>query len=236
MQRNGWKQWFLFSKRERNAVIILLCALALVIILPYFVPAKKLNIHVDEKLQAELDSYRIEHPGNQSYYTNRVDTTTYDSAKKELFYFDPNTLDEEGFAKLGLPQKTIRILINYRSKGGYFKTPEDIRKIYGLSKPDADRLVPYIRIASSNKKQKEETRYEATVEKTPHQYKKININTATAEDWKAFYGIGDVLANRIVKFRNSIGGFKYIDQVAKTYGLSDSVFQNIKPYLYLKDE
>ena len=60
------------------------------------------------------------------------------------------------FTKLGLSQKIIHTLINYRSKGGYFKTPEDIRKIYGLSKTDADRLIPYVRITSSKSNQTKE--------------------------------------------------------------------------------
>jgi competence protein ComEA len=239
MHKTHLKDWFVFSKRERRAVTVLLCLLGLVMVLPYFVPDKKTNIHIDKELQAELDQYKTEHPqnNNQVKFINVSDTTVEDTVTKTVFYFDPNTLDEDGFAKLGLNQKTIHTLINYRSKGGYFKTPEDIRKIYGLSKADADRLIPYVRIASSGKKQTTVTKNEqpATAQSETHQLKKININTATAEDWKAFPGIGDVIANRIVKYRTSMGGFKSVEQVGKTYGLSDSVFQQIKPYLLLKD-
>jgi DNA uptake protein ComE-like DNA-binding protein len=240
--QNAWKEYFIFTRRDRRAVIVLLSVISLLMILPYFLPAKKLEIHIDKDLQTELDQYRQDHQtNNQSLYFNASDTTIHDTAindntKSELFFFDPNTLNEDGFAKLGLPQKTIHTLINYRNKGGYFKTPEDIRKIYGLSKNDADRLIPYIRIASNKTKQTDEIKYDKPAATTQtHQYKKININTAAAEDWKAFPGIGDAISNRIIKFRTSIGGFKSIDQVGKTYGLSDSVFQTIKPYLFLKD-
>lgn len=239
MKNNYWKEYFVFTKRDRRAAFILLSLIMLLIILPYFLPAKKLEIHVDTQLQKELDSLKENgQPSNTNYYSNTSfsDTTVHDTVKKELFYFDPNTLSEDGFTKLGLSQKVVHTLINYRSKGGYFKTPEDLRKIYGLSKIDADRFIPYVRIASSKTNAAKEFNYEKPVEKTAtHQYKKININTATAEDWKAFPGIGDAISNRIIKFRSSIGGFKTIDQVGKTYGLNDSVFQQIKPYLYLKD-
>jgi competence protein ComEA len=239
MNKSHLKDWFTFSKRERRAVITLLCLLGFIMVLPYFVPAKKTNIHIDKELQAELDQYKTEHPQNndQSSFVSISDTTIKDTAITTVFYFDPNTLDEDGFAKLGLNQKTIHTLINYRNKGGYFKTPEDIRKIYGLAKADADRLIPYARIAASNKKQTTPTKSEkpAAVQTETHQFKKININTATAEDWKAFPGIGDVIANRIIKYRTSLGGFKSVEQVGKTYGLSDSAFQQIKPYLLLKD-
>jgi competence protein ComEA len=44
-------------------------------------------------------------------------------------------------------------------------------------------------------------------------------------------GIGEVLANRIIKFREKIGGFTNIEQVRKTYGINDSVFQRIEVFL-----
>ena len=245
MKENSWKEWFIFTRRDRNAAIILLSILAVTIALPYLLPGKKLQIHIDAALQAELDKYKQENPqqNNQQFYAaNYIDTTINDTAKHELFYFDPNTLDEDGFTKLGLTPKTIHTLINYRNKGGYFKKPEDIRKIYGLSIADANRLIPYIHIASANNKQttkpvieKPKSSDQTNQSNQVNQLKKTEINTATVEDWKAFPGIGDVLANRIIKFRTSIGGFKTVDQVAKTYGLSDSVFQVIKPYLYIKD-
>jgi len=239
MYKNSWKEWFLFTRRDRNAATILLLIIGLLIVLPYLVPAKRSDIHIDKALQEELDQYVQEHPpaGEQAVYIAANDTAVNDTVKHKLFFFDPNTLSEEGFTQLGLSQKVIHTLINYRNKGGHFKTPEDIRKIYGLSKTDADRLIPYVRITSANTKQKENDRVYEQPNTLPlsKQYQKIDINTSTAEDWKAFPGIGDVLANRIVKFRTSMSGFKTIEQVGKTYGLNDSVFQAIKPYLYLED-
>ena len=236
MYKDHWKAWLVFSKSDRRAIIVLLSIITLTMLTPYLLPEKKLEIHIDKELQAELEAYRRDNPQQQnlSFTAAYRDTAEKDTVTPTLFYFDPNTLSEEGFVQLGLSLKTAHTLINYRNKGGYFKKPEDIRKIYSLSKTDADRLIPYVRITS--KKDKDITIKYPKPASAPaaDQYKKININTATAEDWKAFPGIGDVLANRIVKFRNSMGGFKSVDQVSKTYGLSDSVYQTIKPFLYLE--
>lgn len=240
MKKNPLKEWFIFTRRDRNAAFILLALLVIIIILPWFLPSKKLDIHINTALQAELDRYQQQN--TQPLYADAyADTTGADSVPVKLFYFDPNNLSEEGFIKLGLPSKTVNTIINYRNKGGHFKTPEDIRKIYGLSKADANRIIPYIRIAPPL----QQTAFETIEQPQPseaskqiHQtnrFKETEINTASVEDWKAFPGIGDVLANRIVKFRTSMGGFTSVEQVAKTYGLSDSVFQMIKPYLYLKE-
>jgi DNA uptake protein ComE-like DNA-binding protein len=61
----------------------------------------------------------------------------------------------------------------------------------------------------------------------------VNINTADSALWEALPGIGPVLAARIVRFRDKLGGFYAISQVAETYGLPDSTFNKIQPYLLL---
>ena len=50
------------------------------------------------------------------------------------------------------------------------------------------------------------------------------------------YGIGKVFSKRIVKFRDKLGGFYDINQIAETYGLPDSTFQEIKPQLILSTD
>ena len=61
----------------------------------------------------------------------------------------------------------------------------------------------------------------------------IAVNTAGEEDWMKIRGIGPVLSKRIIKFREALGGFCSIEQVGQTYGLTDSVFQGFKKFLFL---
>lgn len=238
MIKGIWKDYLTFSKKERNAVFVLLAILAAAIVVPYFIPEKKIRITIDADLQQQLDTYLVQHPRDIQFINAANDSVPENSKRYELFQFDPNTLSQDGLRKLGLTEKVIHTLINYRSKGGHFKTPGDIRKVYGLSSADAERLIPYIQIASADNKQTKytEEKFEAQdIHQQSDVYKKININTATAEEWKSLPGIGEVLSNRIVKFRNMLGGFKSVDDLRKTYGLSDSTFQGIKPYLVFKD-
>ena len=62
----------------------------------------------------------------------------------------------------------------------------------------------------------------------------VDINSGSQADWEGLPGIGPYRASRIIKFRDALGGFARIDQVSDTYGLPDSTFLQIKPYLIRK--
>lgn len=61
----------------------------------------------------------------------------------------------------------------------------------------------------------------------------IDINTADTLDWATLPGIGPGFARRIVSFRERLGGFYAVAQVGECYGLADSVFQKIQPFLQI---
>jgi len=69
---------------------------------------------------------------------------------------------------------------------------------------------------------------------TRYQKKKVepfDINLADTTTFIALPGIGSKLAARIVMFRDKLGGFYDVQQVAEVYGLQDSVFRKILPFL-----
>lgn len=72
----------------------------------------------------------------------------------------------------------------------------------------------------------------------PHKQSRIvqevDVNVADSAAWEALPGIGPVLAVRIINFRDKLGGFITIDQIREVYGLRDSTFLLINPYLKLK--
>ena len=66
------------------------------------------------------------------------------------------------------------------------------------------------------------------------EYTIVDINKADTSAFISLPGIGNKLALRIVNFREKLGGFYSIDQIGETYGLPDSSFQKIKPFLKLE--
>jgi len=61
----------------------------------------------------------------------------------------------------------------------------------------------------------------------------LEINTAGREDWQRLRGIGPVLSERIVKYRDRLGGFSRVEQLREVYGISDSLYQSVKAGLKL---
>ena len=148
------REYFTFSKKERVAVIILLSLIGGFIALPYlFLSTKTVKSAADKELIAQLAKLQQNRPPEITNKNEGEVQQTYQSStdikplKFESFPFDPNTIDNTGWKRLGLSDKIIHTILNYRNKGGKFRSAEDIRKIWGLRKEDADRIIPYAKVA-----------------------------------------------------------------------------------------
>jgi DNA uptake protein ComE-like DNA-binding protein len=234
------KDYFTFSKKEGLAAFVIILITAIFLALPYIssnqkkkepvnpelVKVASTNLFVkDTNTSSDFDDHQ---PTYKNYSNNNYKNKNYTLTP---FNFDPNTLDEVGWHKIGLPEKTTKTILNYLGKGGKFKSAEDIRKIWGLKKEDADVLIPYIAIAAKSTDAKFNNNYASKNYAKPAP-SIIDINNATIDDFKRLPAVGNT-AYKIVKFREKLGGFISINQVKETYGLTDSVYQAMLPYLSL---
>ena len=60
---------------------------------------------------------------------------------------------------------------------------------------------------------------------------KLNLNTATQEQLEELPGIGPVLAERIVQFREREGGFQSVRQLLEIEGIGPKKFEGIEDLL-----
>ena len=62
---------------------------------------------------------------------------------------------------------------------------------------------------------------------------KISINTATLEELTSIPGIGTVIANNIIIYRNVNGNFKTLEDLMNVQRVSENLFNKIKEYITL---
>lgn len=248
------KEYFSFTRKERISLLVLILLMSAAWFLPPVLQRSAQTTALpgdtawfNQARQLLVFGTEADSSGGKDGYNSRPDYRDYSfdqsyspgksKFRGELFLFDPNTIDAAGWEMLGLREKTIQTILNYRNKGGHFYKPEDLKRVYGLFEDEYERLVPYVRIEKTADPATAEMRPERQESMKPYNSRysplSVDINTADTTAWVALPGIGSKLASRIVGFREKLGGFFSIQQVAETYGLADSVFQQLKPLLKL---
>ncbi|MDQ2753660.1 MAG: helix-hairpin-helix domain-containing protein, partial [Bacteroidota bacterium] len=196
---SSWKDYFVFSKKERKVVIGLIVFLIGYALLLFFYEPKKERLAIENlnDAVAKMTSESIDSIALQSHFTAKPKVSlSPTSSENPLFSFDPNVLDEEGWKKLGLRDKTVHTIINYRNKGGRFYKPDDLKKIYGLTAAEADKLMPFVTLNSVQNQTHSFALNNGENKPLIAKQKPalIDVNTATIEQWKALPLIGDVLS------------------------------------------
>lgn len=240
--------FFYYTKTERKACVLLLILCVAAFVLPGWLDFSKHHdlttlANAPRPVQAKVEWNK---PRYGSYSKSKYKYGTRYPKKESktvasFSVFDPNTVSLDQLLKMGLNKRSASIWIKYTSKGGHFKKVEDVLKIYGLREDWFAQAKSYIQILEKPDQEMgklEKSNFSSFDDK---KFSKkgvqpcipIDVNTADTAAWQSLRGIGRVLANRIIKFRDKLGGFYQVDQVKETFGLADSVYQKIRPCLQL---
>jgi DNA uptake protein ComE-like DNA-binding protein len=149
-----------------------------------------------------------------------------------LFKFDPNRVTEEELISLGFSNGLAQRLLNYRKKGGTFHVKSDVKKIYGMDSVFFERLAPFIQLPETIEKTFPKNESVAVERKKPERF---DLNEADTSRLVAIYGIGPVLARRIVLYREKLGGFVNSRQLGEVYGLDSASVHRLLNASFLRD-
>jgi DNA uptake protein ComE-like DNA-binding protein len=163
---------------------------------------------------------------NKNYYDRKPDERKTHAPEPRTIVckpFDPNTVSAEELVAMGVGNYIPQNIEKYRAAGGKFRNAEDLGRIYGLDSATLNALLPCIGFQSIPSRQ------------SPSYQGVVDINTAGLDAWKALPGIGDVLADRIIRFRDRLGGFHTVGQIADTAGLPPETFEMIAERLTITE-
>lgn len=217
-----WKDFFYYSKSERRAVYVLCVLIALLLIGIWMVP--KASIPLVTELP-KVDSVALR---------TFKKTSVVEDTPVSLFVFDPNKADSIELSRLGLPVHVVRNILKYRQKGGSFKTPGSFSRIYGLEQDLFEQLKPYIRIVKPKVAESKKVDTVVLVKESKVKAFKypegtlVDVNVADTTELKKIPGIGSGIAKAIVVYRNRLGGFYSLEQLAEIEYITPSLMKWFK--------
>jgi len=216
--------WLGFSRTETNGFLILLPVLLLLIIskpaYQSFKSTEYFIVRQDTSLRHQIARWEA------------VAETKSVVRTPVLRMFNPNIEPVEALISLGFTERLATRIAAYRSKGGVFRIKPDLLKIYGMDSTLYTQMQAFIDLPEVKPNKVARTVTKAVL---PRREERIsfNLNTADTATLMQMKGIGKVLSKRIIRFRESLGGFFSKDQLSEVYGLDSTVINMLKDRVYL---
>lgn len=208
---NNFKSHFKFNKQERSGIFFLLLLIIILQGVFFYIktkPFQKETLFVANVAeQSQLDSLRLL-------------ALQKDSIK--IFPFNPNFISDYKGYSLGMSIDELDRLFAFRNTGKYVNSAEEFQKVTQISDSLLAVIATSFKFPEWTKRKKVKT-YSTVRSKKAIEVKDLNL--ATAEELKSIYGIGETLSNRIIKFRDRLGGFLINEQLNDVYGLESEVVQ-----------
>lgn len=209
---------FKFSKKQRSGIFLLLLLIISLECIYFFVDFSTDEVNVDSNelklFQKEIDSLKL---------------VGIEKNKTKLLPFNPNYItDYKGFT-LGMTNEEIDRLLNFRKQNKWINSAKEFQEVTKISDSLLLVISPYFKFPDWVNNKESISTSTFVVDTKPKNFdQKQDLNTATAQQLQKINGIGEVLSERIIKYRNRFsGGFIDDIQLTDIYGLSPEVIERI---------
>ncbi|PJB14273.1 MAG: hypothetical protein CO118_09445 [Flavobacteriales bacterium CG_4_9_14_3_um_filter_32_8] len=221
----NYKDYFSFTRGEKRGVVFFLSIIIILIVFIQFIGYFKKNQQTDfSQFENEINEFEKSIKSDSIHPYN-------DTLKIELFEFNPNTIIDEEWEKLGFVAWQIKTINNYKAKGGGWKTKEDVKKIYGLEESHYEQLKPFILLPDEKENIFNNT---SKKEATKVSYFNFDPNTISKEQWGNL-GFKDWQIKVIFNYKEKGGKWKTKADVKKIYGLAEADYLKLEPFILLPD-
>ena len=208
------KSHFAFNRSQQNGIFVLAGIILLLQLFYFFYPFSSEVAHDPEKVElAEELQQRVNS-------LKRAKT----EAAATIQPFNPNFISDYKGYTLGMSVEEIDRLHEFRATGQWINSAEDFQKVTGISDSLLLRISPFFNFPDFVRNSGTELSKRTFSEPLP----KEDLNTVTAEELQKINGIGEKLSARIVKYRETLGGFRGEIQLQEVYGLSAEVIQRVR--------
>ncbi len=218
----------LLSRSERSGLLTLLTIPAFSLVFHYTLPTRFDGAAVDPAFIAHY----IEAPK-----ANRVQPESFE--REEAFFgFNPNEITKADWVSLGLSPYQADGVMRFKDRIGGFKSKRDLERVYVLpdgwfARHKADVELP------DDKPHRAKPQYTDYKSKATSQFARefpkkvaetvtlVELNAADSLDLMDIRGVGAKSARQVIRYRNALGGFRTIEQLAEIRYLHPNVLQKL---------
>src|SRR5690554_6589394 len=190
---NTTKSHFIFTKKQRNGILLLVLCIILAQLVYLFVEFPS------EKCVLDLESQEMVSLQNQIDSLKQVAS---EDRQPKIYPFNPNYITDYRGYTLGLSTEEIDRLHHFRAQNKWVNSAKEFQQVTKVSDSMLAVIEPYFQFPEwvTNRK--------TTTSKSPYREitfaQKKDLNTATAEELQEIRGIGEVLSKRIITYRDKL--------------------------------
>ncbi len=226
--KNAFKDFFFFSKGERNGICVLVSLVTLMFSINFCLPIQSYEEEMISEGFRNDSSMNVSAVSYTSVEKNSVErfkiNDKLEKNKSEIdFKSEKEKVHKDNLYDNELVNREKVIVDSQFVSSEKYVKKNDEKEVW--KKKDSYRK------ESRNKYEKD--RVGQYYEKFDYDTVRVYVNSADTTELKRLRGIGSVLSARIVKYRDKIGGFKSLEQIQKIYGLSEETYRSILPHLIL---
>ncbi|CAH0336767.1 hypothetical protein FVB9288_02485 [Flavobacterium sp. CECT 9288] len=152
---------------------------------------------------------------------------------KQQYAFNPNFISDYKGYKLGMSTQEIDRLLAFRKQNKFVNSPEEFQRVTQISDSLLESISPLFKFpnwvgykkSTTTYKEYKNQEYQAFAKK--EKVSVLDINQADKEALMKVYGIGDAISSRILKQKETLGGFVSMEQMDEIWGLSPEVIEKL---------
>jgi DNA uptake protein ComE-like DNA-binding protein len=212
--------YFRYSKEQTLGVASFFVVIIILQLCYYFMDFNRVLDNTSEK-QAWI--------GNQAVIDSLKKIAN--EAKPTIYPFNPNFISDYKGYKLGMSVEEIDRLLAFRKSNRYVNSAVEFQRVTLVSDSLLATVSPYFKFPDWVKHKKATSYFKYESPKQFIKSEKVvmkDINEASHEDLVKVYGVGQVLSERILKFKETVGAIVSMDQMSDVWGLSPEVIEKLK--------
>lgn len=239
--KRWWREYFYWNRTERRGTVFLLLLMTVLMGINLSIRwrAPQNEPVSDPEFLALAARFAADTVQNDSGYDEREERTFARHREfsprgyspkfnRPAAAFNPNGLPQAEWERLGLSVAQAQSIKRFEEKGGRFYRKEDLKKLYVISEEFYAHIEPFLQFPEQRGTGFSEEKGSNRTEPA----EKVDINRADSTQLALLPGISPKMARRMLKVRETFGGFHSVEQLKDFNGFYAPQYEKLLARAY----